>query len=278
VFSERTLAVIIRRPNLIVLAVVTSLAWMGCKPAVQPPVENQESPPAAQKQASTKWVEYKEYKLDDDTIRVRLLLLETVQEDLGLTADQIEKIRDCLKIAWERGRELKAKLNEIFPPSQSFASEEYEARQRELQAWYADFKSKGKELQRKLLAMLTPIQSERLKEIQLQAAIPAALFSPEIVKALELSEEQRGKIRALCDSMGKKQAAALPDLRDLNPKEQRQKYIEFMKESDKIQAEATKPVLEILTSEQQAQFDKLQGKKIEVKWSYEEWIPEDAEF
>ena len=51
-----------------------------------------------------------------------------------------------------------------------------------------------------------------------------------------------------------------------------------MKESDKIQAEATKPILDVLTPEQRAKFDKLQGRKIEVKWPYRELIPEDAGF
>ena len=139
-------------------------------------------------------------------------------------------------------------------------------------------KSKDKELQTKALAMLTPRQSERLKQIQLQTAIPAALARPEIVKALDISKEQCEKIRALRDRTDEKWLAESPDLRDLSPKERRQKMIEFMKKSDKAQAEAKKPILDILTPEQRAKFEKLQGKKIEVTWPYDALIPEDAEF
>ena len=103
-----------------------------------------------------------------------------------------------------------------------------------------DLKSKRKEFQTKMLAMLTPGQGERLKQIQLQAAIHAALARPEIIMSLDISEEQCGKIRVLSDHMEKGLRAEWPDLRNLGPKERRQKVIEFMKESDKVQAEATK--------------------------------------
>ena len=134
--------------------------------------------------------------MDDDSIRVRLLVLETVQKDLGLTADQIAKIRDFVKISERRLRELRAKSREIFPPSQHFSPEESEAREQGFRTLLEDCKIKDKELRMKALAMLTPRQIERLKQIQLQVAIPAALGRPEIIKALDLSEEQRRKIRA----------------------------------------------------------------------------------
>ena len=51
--------------------------------------------------------------------------------------------------------------------------------------------------------------------------------------------------------------------------------IEFMKERDRASAAANKPILELLTPEQRAKFEKLQGKKIEVNWPYDELLPED---
>ncbi len=268
---------IARRLSLAVLAVAAFLACIGCQPAVQPAVQNQKGPRPAQKKASPKWMRSKS-KLDDDSIRVRLLVVETVQENLGLNADQIQKIRDYVKISGERYREFLAKLRELFPPSRSFPQEEFDAREQEFRAFSEDVKRKGKELQTKILAMLTPSQSERLKQIQLQAAIPTALARPEIIKALDISEEQRGKIRALCDRMEKKQVAEWPSFHGLDPKERRQKMIEFMKEWDKVQAEATKPILDILTPQQRAKFEKLQGKRIDVTRPYDALIPEDAEF
>jgi hypothetical protein len=214
--------------------------------------------------------------LDDNAIRARLLAVETVQKDLGLTDDQIGKIREYFRIGGELWREFLVKGQEVFPPSRSFPQEEFETRQREFRACYADFKSKAKELQTKLLAMLKSSQIERLNQIQLQAAIPAALARPEIVKALAISEEQQGKIHALCDRVEKGDLANLPNLCGRNPQERRRKMIEFMKERDRVRAEARKPVLEVLTPEQRAKLEKLQGKRIELTWPYDELIPEDA--
>ncbi len=78
--------------------------------------------------------------------------------------------------------------------------------------------------------------------------------------------------------MDEKLLAALSHLGDLSPKERRQKMIEFMKESDKAQAEANKPILDVLTPEQRAKLEKLQGKKIEVTWPYDALMPEDGGF
>lgn len=78
--------------------------------------------------------------------------------------------------------------------------------------------------------------------------------------------------------MDEKLLAEWPDFRGLTPKERRQKMIEFMKKSDQAQAEATKPILDVLTPGQQTKFEKLQGKKIEVMWPYDALMPEDADF
>ncbi len=78
--------------------------------------------------------------------------------------------------------------------------------------------------------------------------------------------------------MEKKQFAGSPNLHGLNSRERRQKVIEHMRESHKIQVETTKPILDVLTPDQRAKFDNLQGRKIEVRWSDDELIPQDAEF
>lgn len=213
----------------------------------------------------------------DDWIRVRLLMHEAVQKDLGLSTDQVGKLEDLVKIAKERSREFGSKENEILP-SRQFTPEEFEARMREYRAFSEHATSVVKELQAKALATLTPGQMERLRQIQLQAAIPAALERPEIVKALGISEEQRGRVRAMRDRLNEKRKAEFPRLGGLNPKERRQKFIETMKEWDRAGAELSKQVLDVLTPEQRAKFDKLFGKKIEVKWPYDKLVPEDAEF
>ena len=271
------MAMIARRFGLVVLAVAGYFAWTGCQPAARPPVANQKGRPSVQKKARS--TGRRIVKLDEDANRTRLLMIETVQKDLGLTNDQIGKLKHCAKIGGELYREFRVKWREIFSPSQHFRPEEFEARDREFQVLFEDYKSKGKELQTKALAMLTPSQSQRLTQIRIQVAIPDALARPEIIKALDISKEQRENIRTLTDRMEKRTLAEQPpDLHALNPTERRQKELEFVKKSDKIQAEATKPILDVLTPQQRAKFDKLQGKKIEVRWSDDELIPQDTEF
>ena len=105
-------------------------------------------------------------KRSPDESLVRLLVVDAVQKDLGLTADQIEKISDSVRVGQTRWREYLAKSKEIFPPGQSFPSEEAAARQRKLQTLSDDQKREGKEMRTKALAMLTANQSQRLKQIR----------------------------------------------------------------------------------------------------------------
>ncbi len=192
-------------------------------------------------------------------------MLETVQRDLGLTADQIGKLRDIAKAAeaW-RPRDFIAEAREILPPSQPFSPKESEERRRKLRAWYDDLRSKQKELWTKALATLTPNQNARLRQIQLQVAIPDALARPEIIKALDVSEEQRAKIQSLLNQLHERRLAERPVLRGLNPKERGQKTVEFMRKWDEAGAAATKGVLDVLTPEQRTKLERLQGNKIDA--------------
>jgi Spy/CpxP family protein refolding chaperone len=124
--------------------------------------------------------------------------------------------------------------------------------------------------------MLTADQSQRLKQIELQTAVMIALNRPEIISALQISEEQWKRIETLKDRLS--DHPSLPDLRHLKPTERRKKMIEFLKEIDKASAAQNKLILEVLTPEQRAKFEKLQGKKIEVTWPNDELLPEDFTF
>ncbi len=215
-------------------------------------------------------------KRSNDESLVRLLVVDAVQKDLGLTADQIKKIGDFVKLSQARWRDFIAKLEKSSPPGQVFSSEEVAAGDQEFQTLSDDYKSEGKELLTKLLALLTAKQNERLKQIEIQAAVAAALERPEIINALQISEEQRKKIEVLKDRIIDERPP--PDLRRLDSKERRQKMIEFLKESDKASAAENKLILDVLTPEQRAKFDKLQGKKIELNWPYDDLLSEDIPF
>jgi Spy/CpxP family protein refolding chaperone len=267
--------VILRRLGLIALAVVASLAWTGCQPAVPPAAEEQKGRPLAQEKASPKAVPL--MKVDENSIRVKLLMAEAVQKDLGLTADQMGKIRDFVEAGRERSGEFVAKWP-AFSVSPGTISEMSEARARQFEASLKDWQSKQKELRAKVVGVLTPSQSERLKQIQLQHAIAAALAQPELIKALDISAAQLAKIRPLVDRIVEKLLAGLHDLDRLPPKERRKRSIELSKERDKAQAEANQLALDVLTPKQRAKLDKLVGRKIEVTWDYDALVPDDVVF
>jgi hypothetical protein len=265
-----------RKVGWVVLAVACLLLWVGCEPAVQAPVRHEQDRPRVQEKAEPKVM--RTVKLDDDSLRARLLFLGTVQKDLSLTDAQIAEISGWSKAANNEFREMAKKMREVLPPGQHMTEEEAERRQRESRALIKDMKSRQKGMVVKVLAILTPSQSERLKQIQLQASISAALARPEIIKVLGLSERQRAKICRLCDRTEKKELAAIPDLHGVNAEQRRQRMIEYMKTSHEFWAEAKGPILDVLTPAQRAKFQLLQGREVDLTWPYNELLPEDVDF
>ena len=136
-------------------------------------------------------------------------------------------------------------IKKILP--RSIPAEEYESRDRKFQPVWDEMERKAKELATKTLAILTPDQIKRLKQIQIQAAIPAALGSPEIIKALGISDEQSKRIRDVGDAVDSK---IIPPFRGNTPDERRRSTTEWYKTSRKVWKEATPSLLDILTPEQ----------------------------
>jgi hypothetical protein len=264
-----------RRLSLVLLAIIACLAWLGCRPATQPTGGGQRIRPFVQKDSGPRRVP--SMKLDDDFLRVRLLMLKTVQRDLGLTADQTDKLDKLKNASTTEFRNFTAKARDILPPHRHFTTEEFEAREQKFRALSDEFKRKSKELQSQALGILTRAQNERLKEVQLQTSIPAALARPEIVETLHISKEQTATIRSLCNQTEEQLLAKWPNLRGLSPEQRRQRIIEYMKESDRAYASDAKRILDVLTPQQRTQFEKLQGRKIEITWPYDEMIPENWE-
>ena len=154
-------------------------------------------------------------KQSPDEYLIRLLAAEAVQKDLGLTTDQVEKIKESVRVGRARLRELDAKFRELFPKGQSLSFEESAVRDRKFHALRDEIDRKDKELVTKNLAMLTADQSQRLKQIELQTAVMIALNRPEIINALQISEEQWKRIETLKDRLS--DHPSLPDLRHLKP-------------------------------------------------------------
>jgi hypothetical protein len=258
--------IVARSVFLFTMGIAVFLTRIECKSLAQLPVGNSKAHSIEEKGSSQILMQA---NLNYDTILVRLLILEIVQRDLILTADQIDKLQELVKYAIGGVPDRLAKLRDIFPPGQSFSPEEYEVRLRKYHAFQDELKRKQKDLMKKALATLTPRQYERLKQIEIQAHLIDTLTRTEIIKVLDISEAQRSKILALCDQIHKKELAKNPDLRNLNPKECREKLTIFWKFVDKANAETKQRILELLTTEQRKKLDDLQGRKMNLGAVYE---------
>jgi Spy/CpxP family protein refolding chaperone len=120
--------------------------------------------------------------------------------------------------------------------------------------------ARGPEAEKQVAEILTPEQTKRLHQIRLQVAGPAALGDPEVVKALEITEEQQAKLRevqqqARASMMGGPQGGG-----ELTP-EQRQ---EMRTKREQARKELQAKLLEVLTPQQREKFEKMLGPKVEI--------------
>ena len=260
-----------RKWSMVILAVAACFACLGCRPENQTSVEDFPSMPAS-------------IKLDEDTIRMRLLLTKLVQKDLRLTPEQTEKLRSLYETHAAQARKRYEKLTEI--DSRTLSEEEAERFRIQVE----DLISVQKKFRTECLTVLTPDQTERLKQIRLQSSISEAIERPEIAKALHLSEEQLEKILTLRDQMEQRERDGWLDISNQMPRNlslsanwlnsipptQKASMIEFRKTSLKDAAETANHILDLLAPEQQAELEKLTGKKIDLTQLHDEWI-ENAE-
>jgi cysteinyl-tRNA synthetase len=201
---------------------------------------------------------------------------ETVQKDLGLTADQLAKLNALVKIARERSREIATELRESFPPG-TYSQEEAEVREQALREFLDKSKRESNEIATKVLGILTPSQTERLQQIRLQTSLAAALSKPEIVKALGITKQQTDRIQAICDRGADTMLNELNAIMKLEGVERGKKLIEFQEKSENASAENRKAILALLTAEQRAKFERLVGKHIEPKWSHDSLDPAEVD-
>ena len=149
-----------------------------------------------------------------------LLLYEKVRDDIGLTDAQGQKL-------------------------QSLASQ-----------FYADPANAAKTLGK----ILTPHQSERLKQIKLQTAGAAALSTAEVAKALALTDPQREKLKTLEAEYREKTHAAVQGGKKKNYKQVRSIMAD-------MRAKHMEAAVQLLTPQQQRKFEKMKGPKVNMDLS-----------
>ena len=178
-----------------------------------------------------------------------LLRNQDVQNDLQLTTDQKDKLRDA---AQGMGN-----MRERMQGLQDLSQEQRQAKMQEI------MKEMQEKTEKQLAEILQPAQLQRLKEIRLQVMGAAALALPEVAKALDITAEQTEKLKAIQQQLQEKRREAMQGAADLS-QEEREKMRETMQQMAK---DATAKALEVLTPQQKEAFEKLKGKKIDIDLS-----------
>lgn len=127
-----------------------------------------------------------------------LLMNESVQQELKLDTNQVDKVRNAVEGIMEKSRESFAGLRDAAP-------EERRTRIAELnRTLMADTRAALKDV-------LKPEQIKRFEQITIQTRGLDALADPEIVEKLKLSSDQKAKIEELASELNEARRAAFQD-------------------------------------------------------------------
>ena len=250
------------RSRSVSLYMLALLTVAGCWPVVQG-AEMQESPARVEKPSPSDAFQ----RAAEDLFRVRLLMSDAVQKDLQLTSEQMGVVNGFIDLSREQFRDLVA----IWPDLPATSSDRNsESRFRELSKWSEDSQKTQRESVVRAIKMLTPSQSERLKQIELQQTAAVSLMKPEMIKALGISEAQLSQIRTFLErSDAKLQAEAPMPGGDVPILELRKRMLELGKTRDRVRIEANRLAVEILTQEQRLELKQFTGTELEVVFDHD---------
>lgn len=179
-----------------------------------------------------------------------LLAMQQIQKELDLSDDQKEAIQKV----FEESRQQQGER----PNFQNLSDEE---RQKLFTEMREKAEARAKETQKKIDDILLPNQRERLAELRIQSqarfGIATALASPEVAEKLKLTDEQKEKLEALAPRFGGFGRGGQGGQRGARGEGNNQDAPRLSREERDAKAK------EILTADQAAQFEKLQGKKFE---------------
>jgi Spy/CpxP family protein refolding chaperone len=120
-----------------------------------------------------------------------VLRQEDVREEIGLTDEQVEKLKELgkkytegMKYDWQSIRKLSA-----------------EQRREKFKDLRENRKKVAEEITAEIEELLTEDQKEQIEEINFRMRAPGALMSPRVLEAIGLSEEQKEKLGELRQEM-----------------------------------------------------------------------------
>ena len=205
------------------------------------------------------------------------LLTEQVQKELGLTPEQKEKLKDARRKALGTMRDEpkidRAKLRDMAP-------EEREKVQQEIAKRNAE---RAEQVRKQIEEILTPQQAEQLKDIKFRQVAVGMLSSGQMPEQIELTDEQRQKLRKIQEEMRSKMTQLQRETVEQQPKlhkiqeemqskmmqlqreieEQQQKLRKIQEEMQskmmQLQRESQDKTLGVLTPEQTKKLKELTG-------------------
>jgi len=170
-----------------------------------------------------------------------LLLNESVQKELKIESEQATKVKDAVQKVQDAHKDEFAKLRDL-------GQEERATKARELNQTVTTEVLAG------VADILKPEQIKRLKEIELQQAGARAYARPDVQKALNLTDEQKEKLKTITEESAKQR-------RELtqggNAQGNREKLTALGKDTgEKVQA--------VLTDEQKKTWKDLTGEPFQL--------------
>lgn len=171
------------------------------------------------------------------------------QKELNLTEDQVEKVRGVVE-------ELGATMREKFQGLQDLSPEERQAKVQEVT------KEVNAGIEKDLKDILKEDQLKRYRQISLQAMGVGAFSDEEVAKKLELTDDQKAKVKEIQDGAQKERQTLMEEARQGgNPQEAFGKARE-------IGEKAKEKAVGVLTDKQKEQWKELTGKEFKFQMGF----------
>lgn len=188
-----------------------------------------------------------------------LVAAESVQKELGLKDDQIEKIKAL-------GEESRKEMQPAFGgggPGERRKDESDADREKRFEESRAKMAAAIKKVNETILPKLDETldatQRERLQQIRLQAWGPPALLDADVAKSLNLDKDRSDKLAAISKEFREKLSALTQ-----GGGGDRGDFQERFAKMRELNDSRDKQLGEVLTAEQREQWEKLKGKPFDV--------------
>ncbi len=168
-----------------------------------------------------------------------LLLNPDVHRELKLTSEQIQKLRQITRSVHE-------KHQENFLALRKLSGEERRRQETDL------IRTIWQEIKKELESVLPPEQARRVVQIRLQRQGLQAFADPDVEKALQLTDEQKEKLRLITQDTAKR-------IRQLFSPRAQNTFEQAMKKAEQLRRTAVDQAVALLTPEQKKTWHGLVG-------------------